>query len=97
RLGDLHSTLGQVDLGIDRYQQALERIPSETEPLLWGEVMVALGQLYLQQENWSAAEDTYSQALARIEPLNFPLAQAQVLRGLGTVYQAQDHFPSGPD
>jgi tetratricopeptide (TPR) repeat protein len=93
RLGDLHSTLGQVDLGIDRYQQALERIPSETEPLLWGEVMVALGQLYLQQENWSAAEDTYSQALARIEPLNFPLAQAQVLRGLGTVYQAQDNLP----
>ncbi|MFZ9736941.1 MAG: tetratricopeptide repeat protein [Prochlorotrichaceae cyanobacterium] len=93
RLGDLHSTLDQVDQGIDRYQQALERIPSETEPLLWGEVMVALGQLYLQQENWSAAEDTYSQALARIEPLNFPLAQAQLLRGLGTVYQAQDNLP----
>jgi tetratricopeptide (TPR) repeat protein len=93
RLGDLHRTLGQAQPAIDRYQQALSKISPDQEPLLWGEQMVALGEMYVQQENWTAAQDTYTQALTRIAPLNIPLAQAQILRGLGLVYQGQNNLP----
>jgi len=93
RLGNLHHTLGEAQPAIDRYQQALAKISPDQEPLFWGEQMVALGEVYLQQENWTAAEATYTQALTRIAPLNIPLAQAQILRGLGSVYQGQDNLP----
>jgi len=93
RLGDLHRTLGQNQPAIDRYQQAIGKISPEENPLLWGEQMVALGEVYLQAENWTAAQETYTQALTRIAPLNAPLAQGQILRGLGEVYQAQNNLP----
>ncbi|MGA1603565.1 MAG: tetratricopeptide repeat protein, partial [Prochlorothrix sp.] len=97
RLGALHQTLGQLEIGVERYQQVLERISSEDDPLLWGEVMMTLGQLYTQQQDWAAATQTYQEALGVVQPLNIPLAEAQLLRGLGTVYQSQEQFPQALD
>ena len=93
RLASLQETLGNSDQAIVRYQKAIDRIDQTEDPLLWGELMVSLGQLYSEQKDWTAAEKIYTETLAVVEPLQVPLAQAQLLRGLGAVYQAQDQFP----
>jgi tetratricopeptide (TPR) repeat protein len=82
-VGDVLLKLKQIDLALERYEEALTQFQAAGLLRNTAETQLALGRLYCQRQDYQAAHDRYQLALIQFHNIEDRLGEADVRLALG--------------